>query len=199
MYAASVNVQFDGTAKKRIDIELPVPPNTDTSKPLYLGYLGQSIRGPRVMIADTLRIDHGRFTTTLPSGISSSALRPASTSSLRPSSVFSSPADVKAALLGVISRGTYAAMTFASSTAWAVFDGLQAGVDLFWDSMPSLYASSLYLTEGHGRVLVPVAANRPFEVVGVDAATGLSIISLALIQYSHRHRASSSLICLPAE
>src|SRR5437667_12380133 len=39
--------------------------------------------------------------------------------------------------------------------------------------MPSLYASSLYLAEGRGRVLVPVAADTRFQVVGVDAATGL--------------------------
>ncbi|MDQ6802386.1 MAG: Ig-like domain-containing protein, partial [Acidobacteriota bacterium] len=46
-YTAGVTVQFDGVAKKRIDLELPIPPNTNPSIPIYLGYLGQSIRGPR--------------------------------------------------------------------------------------------------------------------------------------------------------
>ncbi|MDQ6799900.1 MAG: DUF6531 domain-containing protein, partial [Acidobacteriota bacterium] len=172
-YAAGVTVQFDGVAKKRIDIELPIPPNTNPSIPIYLGYLGQSIRGPRVMIVDTLRSEGGHFTTRLSSGVSSASLRPAATSTVRPSSVLTSAADVKAALLGVIAGGSYGAMALNGPIAWSVFDGLTTGVDVFWDSMPSLYASSLYLAEGHGRVLIPVRANQPFEVVGVDASTGL--------------------------
>ena len=170
---AGVKVQFDGVSKKRIDIELPVATNIDTSKPAYLGYLGQSIRGPRVMIVDTLRIEGGRFTTRLPSGLSSASLRPAATGGIRAASVLADNSAVKSALLGVVAGGTYAAVSLNPATSWALFDGLSMGSDLFWDSMPSMYASSLYVAEGHGRVLVPVAANRRFEVVGVDASTGL--------------------------
>ncbi|HJT17855.1 MAG TPA: Ig-like domain-containing protein, partial [Thermoanaerobaculia bacterium] len=171
-YAAGVNLQFDGTANKRIDIELPVPPNTDPAKPLYLGYLGQSARGPRVMIVDTLRTDNGHLTTKLPGNVSSASIKPASTSNLRPNNILTSAADVKNALLGAISSGTYAAVGFAQETSWAVIDGLTS-VDLFWDSMPSMFASSLYLTEGRERVLVPFRAGVKFQVSGVDPATGL--------------------------
>src|SRR5581483_9175829 len=129
-------------------------------------------RGPRVMVVDTLRTDNGRLTTKLPGNVSSASIRPASTSNLRPNSILTSPADVKNALLGAISGGTYAAMSFVQQTGWAVIDGL-ASVDLFWDSMPSMFASSLYLTEGRGRALVPLAANVKFEISGVDPATGL--------------------------
>ncbi|PYQ56602.1 MAG: hypothetical protein DMF58_20295, partial [Acidobacteria bacterium] len=207
-YTASVNVQFDGTAKKRIDIDLPIPPNTDTSKPLFLGYLGQSIRGPRVMIVDTLRLESGRLTTMLPSGVSSSSLKPASTSNIRPSSVFSDNASGKAALLGAITGGTYGAVSFAKAVSWAVFDGLSAHIDLFWDSMPSLYASSLYLAEGRGRVLVPVAADTRFQVVGVDIRRlpairspqwlchRRSTINSVRIPSSHRLHALKSSTCL---
>src|SRR5436309_12422303 len=112
---------------------------------MYLGYLGHSIRGPRVMIVDTLRSEGGHFTTRLPSGVSSASLKPAATSTFRPSSVLTSPSDVKAALLGVVVGGTYSAIALNPPTSWSLFDGLSERVDLFWDSMPWLYASSLYV------------------------------------------------------
>jgi len=52
-------------------------------------------------------------------------------------------------------------------------DGLQAGYDLFWDTLASFYAADFYLFEGHGRVVVPIITGKPFTVVGVDSSTGL--------------------------
>ena len=177
-YAASISLQFDGIPHKRLDLELPLPPGTDTSRPSYLGYLGQSIRGPRVMIADTLRLAGGRFTTAPLAG-TSGALKPVAFSNLHRgvNAVLPTPAEVKAALLGVLRSGVYAAVDLKPSTSWAVFDGVTEAVDLFWSGLESLCAFAFYLAEGHGRALIPVVANQQFQVVGVDSTTGLEVFT----------------------
>ncbi len=174
-YATSVQLNFDGVAQKRLDIELPIPAGLDPARTFYLGYLGQSVRGPRVMIVDTLRVSNGRFTTApdpnASSGSSSRAIGLAT----------SVGADVKNALLGITHSGTYAAVeinTGGASLAWGVIEGLEGGVDLFWSGLDALYAASFYLTEGSGRAAIPLLNNKQkFEVVGVDASTGLTAFS----------------------
>ncbi|HKB79239.1 MAG TPA: Ig-like domain-containing protein, partial [Thermoanaerobaculia bacterium] len=170
-YGAGVDVAFPGMAKKRIDIQVPVLPNATPGKPFYLGYLGQSIRGPRVMIVDTLRLENGHFTTMSAPGVSSAGLRPAS---VRGASLFSSSEELKEGLLGVLAPGTYVAVQFTAATAWAVIDAVPSGADVFWN-IPSLFASALYVAEGNGRIVVPVGAGSPFQVDGVDSGTGLDM------------------------
>jgi RHS repeat-associated protein len=76
-----VNVTFDCTtggvaagaaapapcvAKKRLDLSIPVapPPSPDPAgRNLVLGWLGDSVRGQRVMVVDTIRVDNGKLTT----------------------------------------------------------------------------------------------------------------------------------------
>ncbi|MEO8215448.1 MAG: Ig-like domain-containing protein [Acidobacteriota bacterium] len=51
-------------ARKRLEIALPTPSGLLTAnRNFLLGSLGQSVRGPRIMIVDTLRLDGGNFTT----------------------------------------------------------------------------------------------------------------------------------------
>ncbi|HUF84948.1 MAG TPA: Ig-like domain-containing protein, partial [Acidimicrobiia bacterium] len=82
-YSASIRLEFEGVARERLQVEIPAPQDADPARNYLLGWLGQSMRGPRLMIADTLRIENGRFTTTEPA---QNALRTATSSlALRPS------------------------------------------------------------------------------------------------------------------
>ena len=63
-FATAVDLSFDGLSKKPLEIEIPIPAGLDTANRTFvLGHLGESIRGPRVMVTDTLRVDKGKFTT----------------------------------------------------------------------------------------------------------------------------------------
>lgn len=177
-YTASLDINFDGVAKKRLEVELPVPPNTDTNKLFLLGWLGQSIRGPRVMIVDTLAIANGKFTTADVSGGASAPKRASSLASRTPqTSATLTGAQAKQYLIGVERSGIYSVVdvkgTGSGGPAWGVFDGIQSGIDLFWDTLDSLFASHLYTAE-RGRIAIPVLPNKAFQVVGVDSSTGLT-------------------------
>jgi RHS repeat-associated protein len=210
-FATSVSVGFEGVASKRLDIELPIPSGVDpANRSFYLGYLGNSVRGPRVMIVDTLRAANGKLSTAFDStaanepttttaapgrfrGSPSSATGPvpllatrysplASTSATRYSLLASSTGpDVKSALLGLTHSGIYGAVeinTGGAGLAWGVIDGLQGGNDLFWTAFDALYAAHFYLTEARGRIAIPLLNNKQkFEVVGIDASTGLTAFS----------------------
>jgi len=176
-YATSVRLDFDGIAHKPMEVELPVPAGFDTNgKNFILGYRGNSIRGPRVMAVDTLRIVDGKFSTTLDPtqnlrvSVLSNGARTGSQQVL-------TGKDLKNYLMRVQRSGIYAVVDIrvpvGGGVGWAVMDGLQAGYDLFWDTLASFYAADFYLFEGHGRVVVPVITGKPFTVVGVDSSTGL--------------------------
>jgi RHS repeat-associated protein len=170
-FAAGVNLQFDGVANKRIDVEIPVPAGfTPPANELMLGWLGQSSRGPRIMIIDTIRIANNKFTTVDDTVTSSSARRPATKSVLV-------GRDVKKYLLGVERSGIYAVVdiTVPIASGFAIFDSMQKGYDLFWDTLASLYAADFYMVEGRGRVAIPVLAGTPFTIEGVDTTTGFTM------------------------
>src|SRR5205823_1273226 len=86
-------------------------------------------------------------------------------------------ADAKKYLLGVERSGIYSVVDIKNvgvgGPVWGVFDGLQAGTDLFWDTLDSLYASHLYAAE-RGRIAIPVLPNKSFQVVGVVVVTDAS-------------------------
>lgn len=170
-FAAGVNLQFDGVANKRIDVEIPVPAGfTQPTSELMLGWLGQSSRGPRIMIVDTIRIANNKFTTVDDTVTSSSAHHPTTKSVLV-------GRDVKKYLLGVERSGIYAVVdiTVPIASGWAIFDSMQKGYDLFWDTLASLYAADFYMVEGRGRVAIPVLAGTPFTIEGVDTSTGFTM------------------------
>jgi RHS repeat-associated protein len=273
-----VNLTFDCTvgggdanncvAKKRLDVSIPVPTGLDSNgRNFLLGWLGDSVRGPRVMIVDTLRVENGAFTTTAApnaQGTSQrvvqmgtivkkptqrapgapvitsfdanpSTIRAGSSSTLSWSTTNASavvinngigavPAsgsidvapvanttytltagngsgiaekqagvtvtsstngnvltaqEVKTFLLGVIRAGAYNVIDMRSSVGWMGTDSLQGNYDLFFDMFNSLFLSHVYLNEPHGRVLMPVKFDTPFEIVGYDAGTGLQAFSKA--------------------
>jgi RHS repeat-associated protein len=183
----SVRIEFEGVASKRLDVELPIPSGVDpTNRSFYLGYLGSSVRGPRVMVVDTLRAANGKFSTALDATAAAQGHSLAATSAPRLATrssplAASTGVDVKNTLLGLTHSGTYGAVeinTGGAGLAWGVIDGLQGGNDLFWTAFDALYAAHFYLTEARGRIAIPLLNNKQkFEVVGVDASTGLTAFS----------------------
>ncbi|MCA1732780.1 MAG: Ig-like domain-containing protein, partial [Acidobacteria bacterium] len=167
-------------ANERLDLEIPIPPNTDpTGRIFLLGLLGNSVRGPRIMIVDTLRIEDGKFTTAPPSPQGASVVTADSelqTPDSRLATAVKTNADVKKTLAGVKKSGTYSAVDVkvpaGSSFGWSLMDVTGGAYDLFSSTFSSLYASSLYLAESRGRVAIPVLTGTPFKITGYDPATG---------------------------
>ncbi|HEU5162167.1 MAG TPA: Ig-like domain-containing protein, partial [Thermoanaerobaculia bacterium] len=156
-------------ARERIDIELPVPAGADPAGRIFLlGALGHSVRGPRLMIVDTLRVDGDRFT------IARATTEGASVVSA--DSVLVN-ADAKQYLAGVNRSGVYsvvdASVPAGSSFGWSLMDVTGGAYDLFNSTFASLYASSAYLAESRGRIAIPILTNKEFTISGYDAATGL--------------------------
>ena len=181
-YAASVRLDFDGTANKPLEVELPVPANFDTTgKSFILGYRGDSIRGPRIMAVDTLRIVGGKFTTTLDPNASSLRVSVMSRNGARAGSQQTlTGKDLKNYLMRVQRSGVYMALDIrvpvGGGVGWAVMDGFQQAYDMFWDTLASFYAAHFYIFE-RARVVIPVITNKPFTVVGIDSMTGQQAFS----------------------
>ena len=178
-FAAAVHLNFDGIANKPLDIEIPVPSTVTTAnRNFVLGILGNSMRGPRVMIVDTLAVANGKFTTAA-TGSSSQRISAGIMSKAHTSTSTDLGEPVKNYLLHPIQGGTYSALEVESPNSnapvgWGVIDGIQKSTELFFDKYQSLYASQLYILEGRGRIAVPMPANTAFTVEGVDGATGLT-------------------------
>jgi RHS repeat-associated protein len=177
-FYAAVDVQFDGTASKPLELDIPAPAGlTADGKVLVLGRLGSSSRGQRMEVDDLVSIVNGRFTTRRQSG-ASSVVRVSKSLSVGSNETLIG-GDVRDYLIKTIKMGKYAVtdiqIPLAEPVAWSVIDGLQSNLDIFWDLYHSLYCSEFYLTAGHGRVVVPVISKTPFTVQGVDAATGFTL------------------------
>jgi hypothetical protein len=88
-------------------------------------------------------------------------------------STFATPGDVKKILARLTRPAAYTVIDMSVGVGWAVVSGAAEGSELFWDSISSLFVSSYTLSRNVGRALIPVAANKPFTVIGVDASTGI--------------------------
>ncbi|HKS23398.1 MAG TPA: Ig-like domain-containing protein [Thermoanaerobaculia bacterium] len=89
-------------------------------------------------------------------------------------------AGVRQYLLHVIASGKYAVTdlgTGGTPAAFVYVNDIQSNLNLFWDAYHSLFVSQLYVTAGHGRVVMPVKSGSPFTVDAVDAATGIKMFS----------------------
>ncbi|HEX2835647.1 MAG TPA: Ig-like domain-containing protein [Thermoanaerobaculia bacterium] len=174
-FRGGVQLEFDGIAKKPLQLEIAAPAGYTPQRDIMLGWLGDSIRGPRVMIVDIARLANGRLTTTPDPNASvvtagGQSLRVATNTVL-------TGQKAKNYMLGVLRSGIYCYVDFILPfpSAFAFLGGLQAGMDLFFNTLEWLYAADFYLVEGRGRLAVPVLLDQPFHVEGVDAATGFTI------------------------
>jgi len=166
----------DCIAHNRIDVSLPVSVDP-AGKIFLLGRLGQSVRGPKIEIEDTLTYVNGSLTTADQSTGQSKRLATASFPRLAKGQAVLVGSDVKKFLMGVLRSGIYNYIDLhvdtGSGFGWMATDVLQTNYEMFWDSWASLYASQFYLTEGHGRVIIPVMTGKPIQLVGYDAGTGI--------------------------
>ncbi|HEX2835651.1 MAG TPA: Ig-like domain-containing protein, partial [Thermoanaerobaculia bacterium] len=174
-FATSVELRFEGVAKKRLELEFPLPAGTDTSRTWLLGWLGQSLRGPRVMIADLLTVDGGAFKTGAPSSGNARV-----STNFRTETTALSFSELRENLLGATRAGVYGVVNVlapgGADMVWGLLDDLTDAVDLFWDSLVSLFAARHYV-EDRGRVVIPLITGKPFRIFGVDPATGLEAFS----------------------
>jgi RHS repeat-associated protein len=166
--AGSVTLKFEGRANVPLDLTFPAP---SASGQYFLGVLGESVRGPRIMAVDTLYIVNGTLTTVRPP---SSGAR-----TLKPTSGLARNDDPKDFLLRVIDAGSYAAYQMKQGAAsngmvWSFIDTLTTIVDLFWDTMYSMYCGHRYVAEAKGRIAFPVPAGTRFTITGVDPATSIT-------------------------
>src|SRR3954454_7156853 len=94
-----------------------------------------------------------------------------------PTRAFASPADVKQILGGITRSSALTVVDMTAPVGWAAISGAAEGSELFWDSIQWLFVSSYTLSRNVGRALIPVAADKAFTVVGIDASTGLQMYS----------------------
>ncbi len=166
-YATSIRLSFDGVANKPLDVEMPIPSGFDASgRDWLLGYLGNSVRGPRIAIADIVHVDGSTFKTG-PAPNTNGARRVATNAA-----IFG--AELRQYMMRLKRSGIYATVDLqVGGMAAGFIQGLQAGFDLFWDWMASTYAPYEYLVEQNYKIVVPVPIGQQFTIVGVDVATGL--------------------------
>ena len=166
----AVRVDFEGIAQVPLELTIPAPATASATTPYFLGMLGSSTRGPRIEVVDTLRLVGGNFTTTLDPAATAGRI---SALGVHAQSTFATPGDVKKILARLTRPAAYTVIDMSIGVGWAVVSGAAEGSELFWDSIKSLFVSSYTLSRNVGRALIPVAANKPFTVTGVDASTGI--------------------------
>lgn len=171
---AAVNVQFEGRAKKPLELSVPMPAGADPNREFFLALLGQSLRGPRLMAVDTLAIVGGRLTTA-----------PQASSGAR---IVRSQGDVirgngpKDFLQKFIEAGAYAALQMhpdRGTLAWSFMNTGATVYELVWDTLWSMYVGHQYVVESGGRIAFPVPADTAFTVTGYDPATSLKMFEQA--------------------
>ena len=170
--SAAVTLTFDGRARRPLDLRLPVLAGSDLTRPHFLGILGQSSRGPRIMAVDPLYASDGALTTVRSSPSSATAHRFATNAQSFQSN---DPGDYTQ---GVIEAGQYAALDMrdvagSQGMVWAFMDGLTAVVELVFDTLHSMYVDETYIAESRGRVAFPIPSGVQFTVTGIDPATSL--------------------------
>jgi RHS repeat-associated protein len=165
-FHAGLAITFDGMAKKPLEVDIPVPAGTVTDgKSFFLGRLGDSVRGPRIEIDDTLIVSGGHFTTREPAG---SGLR------IGANSVFTGRR-VKDYLMRITwGAGRWSVIDFKQPVGFVAAAGIEATHDIFWSAFQSLYCSTMYLVSSLGRAVFPVIPGAAFTVEGVDTGTGLT-------------------------
>ncbi len=170
--SAAVTVTFEGRARRPLELKLPALAGADLTRPHFLGILGQSSRGPRIMAVDPLYAADGALTTERPSSGSASTHRFATNAQSFQSN---DPGDYTQ---GVIEAGQYAALDMrdvsgSQGMVWAFMDGVTAVVELIFDALHSMFVGERYIAESRGRIAFPIPSGVQFTVTGIDPATSL--------------------------
>ncbi|HKR65622.1 MAG TPA: Ig-like domain-containing protein, partial [Thermoanaerobaculia bacterium] len=166
IFAGTVDLQFDGRAKKPLQLTIPVAPGTDISREAFLAVLGQSTRGPRIMAVDTLTVVDGKLTT---------RPQPSSGSRIRTNDIYRGNG-AKDLLQKTIEAGQYAAAMMhpdRGTLAWSFVNTGATVLELVQDTLWSMYVGARYVAESEGVVAFPVPANTKFVLTAYDPATSL--------------------------
>ncbi|MFL6245995.1 MAG: Ig-like domain-containing protein, partial [Thermoanaerobaculia bacterium] len=172
-FYAGFKIDFQGIAKKRLDITFPIPASLPADRTPLLGMRGISSLGPRIMVIDLLRRDGANLTTILPAS-NSRSVGTLSARGIGANAIINTTA-LRDMLLG-IDRGTeIAGFDFKMKISWTTFAPPTIPLDFFVPPIKSIYFATFAAEKG--LVLVPVAANVPFNIVGVDPWSGLEVFN----------------------
>ncbi|HEX6178441.1 MAG TPA: Ig-like domain-containing protein, partial [Thermoanaerobaculia bacterium] len=175
-FLGSVNIEFDGVAKKPLRFEAPIPAGFDPAgKTLVLAQKMMSPRGPRLAIIDLMAAQDGKLVTDHGESTNASAVRVGS--GLRPETNQTLTGSKFTRYLQMLIRsGVYSyhdiRQPVGGAVGWAVMEGLQANYDLMWDIFFSYFIPHIHVFE-RGGALLPIVTGKRFTVVGIDAGTGL--------------------------
>ncbi|MCI0479129.1 DUF6531 domain-containing protein, partial [Candidatus Uhrbacteria bacterium] len=166
-FHAGFKIDFEGIAKKRLDLTFPTPATLAESQTPYLGYYGISSRGPRIMLVDLLRRDGATLTTHHPEG---STVRMGGVSS----NAIVNPSVVRDMLLGIDRASIMIGFSFQTAVNFVSFASPPVQLDFFIPPIKSMYFAS-FATE-RDRILVPIPQELPFHIIGVDPGSGLTVV-----------------------
>ncbi|HEU4887594.1 MAG TPA: Ig-like domain-containing protein, partial [Thermoanaerobaculia bacterium] len=169
-YFAGFKIDFEGIAKKRLELTFPAPANTPSGN-VFLGYHGMSALGPRIMLMDLLRRDGDKLTTIHPEG---STVRGISAQSVRGEAIVN-PTVLRDMLMGIDRPSLIIGFGFSTSVAFVSFNPPPHPPDFFIPPLKSMYYASFAAEKGE--ILVPVAAGGAFNIVGVDPESGLEVFN----------------------
>ncbi|HMJ82987.1 MAG TPA: Ig-like domain-containing protein, partial [Vicinamibacterales bacterium] len=174
----TVNITFEGIAKQRIDLSIPLN-GLPADRDYFLGYLGQSVWGPRVAMIDTLRVDGDTLTTSYPpeaqvrktiAAANSSGLKATPNAGL-------TDMQAKGCLAGVVRQGSYATMDWSMPTGfvlgYAIISGIADQVEVFNSLFHAIYLPDFAFNSRDHCAVMPIAKEKPFTLTGVDPATGM--------------------------
>ncbi|MFA6958485.1 MAG: Ig-like domain-containing protein [Thermoanaerobaculia bacterium] len=160
-------------AKIPLELELPVPAGTDTARAWYLGAVGASAMGPRVMLVDTLRIDGGKFKTA-----AQAAGAKTSSSTLNAATGGWLDFGAKGCLLRTTRSSEYVGVSLTMgggslSLGAAFFSSADTALELTNSQFKSLYLADYYFGSGRDCAAFPVVQGQAFTMTGIDRRTGL--------------------------
>ncbi|MGK2859052.1 MAG: Ig-like domain-containing protein, partial [Thermoanaerobaculia bacterium] len=160
-------------AKVPLELELPVPAGTDTARAWYLGAVGASAMGPRVMLVDTLRIDGGKFKTAAESTGAKTASR-----TLNATTGGWLDFGAKGCLLRTTRSSEYVGVSLTMgggslSLGAAFFSSADTALELTNSQFKSLYLADYYFGSGRDCAAFPVIQGQAFTMTGIDRRTGL--------------------------
>ena len=174
-FLAGFKIDFEGIAKKRLDIMFPTPASLPAGKNAYLGMHGMSSRGPRIMMIDLLRRDGANLTTVHPDTSGARGIGAESLSGRGVSAdAIVNPTVLRDMLLGIDRGSIIIGFTFQTAVNFITFAPPPVPLDFFIPPIKSLYYASFAVERD--RLLVPIPADRPFRVIGVDPGSGMTVI-----------------------
>jgi RHS repeat-associated protein len=194
-YLTGFKVDFEGVARKRLDITFPTPASLPADKTPFLGMRGMSSQGPRIMLIDLLRRDGGNLTTNHPEGSSVRGISVQSAKGVKSDAIVN-PTVLRDMLLGIDRGALIIGFTFQTSVSFITFAPPPHPPDFFIPPVKSIYYASF--AAERDRILVPVATDGAFSIVGVDPGTGLETFNAPFTALQPGEPTSPTEVTLPS-